>query len=174
MISKLSGRNCRTVDGGRAPTVLATLAPFLRECKVKVKALGAKAAGPVCVVWDIDQTLLISMEDEADTVLRHPQMYEVYMYAQKLGYKTFIVTARPDTPSNRAFTVKELHSKGFYNWDGLYLIPDDDNVDVGEWKTRIRRELGKQYVVCASVGDNDWDLFGREHLLGLLLPVPRH
>ena len=94
------------------------------------------------VMFDIDETLI----HESGSPIY--EMIQLFFACQSLGYKTIIITARPNTIMNRHYTTIQLLSLG--------IVPSEVHYCAAENKTACKRRTGYRYVL--SVGDQLTDL----------------
>jgi hypothetical protein len=102
------------------------------------------------VMFDIDDTLI-------DTIYQEP-IYSSIRLAQEaknLGYKVIIITARPNYPDVREFTISQLNEVNV-PFDELYLSVK---------KSDIKQDTGYKYIL--SVGDQWHDTTDSEHFIKL-------
>lgn len=97
---------------------------------------------------------------------------DLYRKALRDGIKVFFVTGRSE--SERAATEKNLIAAGYSNWTGLYLRPNQyDLQTIMPYKTKTRAMISKQgYTIIASIGDQYSDIRGGYALKGFKLPNP--
>jgi len=111
------------------------------------------------VVLDIDGTVLKNYDnDVAKCVVGFRPFVQACSWA---GIAVFIVTARPDAPYNRQWTVNQLKACGLWDYivpkDGLYMRQESE--DTGPFKFNSREEIrGRGYTILLSVGDQFLDL----------------
>jgi len=100
------------------------------------------------VMFDIDDTLWEPM-----TNARIQPMIELLYTARMLGYTIIVITARPGTPTNREWTISQLHGM-------LGVVPDHLMFCAPEHKSAVKAELeraGRARFIM-SVGDQWTDL----------------
>lgn len=113
------------------------------------------------IVLDIDGTVLRNYDNNvAKCVVGFRYFVEACFRG---GIHIFFVTARPDTPSNREWTVNQLKSCGFWQFvvpsRGLYMR--DEGEDTGPFKLESRQDIRKRgYTILLSIGDQFLDLAG--------------
>lgn len=124
--------------------------------KVKSAAmnfLSNRTRGPTdAVMFDIDDTLL-------STSGSHPirEMLSLYKFAEMIGYKMIIITARPYSEENRLWTTRQLLEIGINPYN-IYFVPPQE-------KGPLKKKLGLNFVL--SVGDQWTDLTDTEKLIKL-------
>ena len=110
-----------------------------------------KMLNKTTVVFDIDDTL-ISMDGTGIKPI-----IDLYHHAIKLGFDVSIVTARPDSKSNRRETLRQLEEHNIVLPRRMYMRPD--NMDPDKFKTMSRKHIEDQgFTVLCSVGDMTWDI----------------
>jgi len=104
------------------------------------------------VVFDIDDTLIDSLGKPMFDVI------DLYLYARKLRFKIFIITARAGADDNIRRTIVELEHFGITGYTGLYFRhPDNHNVE--NYKLVARRKIFEDgFNTVMSVGDMPWDI----------------
>jgi len=102
------------------------------------------------VMFDIDDTLI-------DTIYQEPIFSSIRLaqVANQLGYKVIIITARPNYPDVREFTISQLNDIGV-PYDELYLSIK---------KSDVKQYTGYKYIL--SVGDQWYDTTDSEHFIKL-------
>lgn len=111
------------------------------------------------IVLDIDGTVLKNYDnDVAKCVVGFRPFVQACVGA---GIAVFIVTARPDTPSNREWTVQQMIACDLWQYivpkDGLYMR--EPSRDTGPFKFASREDIRKRgYTILLSVGDQFLDL----------------
>lgn len=104
------------------------------------------------LVFDIDDTLI----DGRGKVIE-PVASVFRDFRDK--FPVFIVTARPWSRSNEAWTRDQLSRNGLDGYRDLSLMPKDLD-DVHEWKWRERRKIASRMrlPVLFTMGDRYWDV----------------
>lgn len=167
----MSGPRHRVVDAKKCPSIFAVMAPYLRQQLASIKQ---HKQLPAALVFDIDDTAIINdLVDDEDASVINPQIKQIYDYAKQIGYVVIFVTARPYSSSNHRFTVDELRRHQYTGYHSLTLMPDDEDLDVGVFKTQTRAALSKQFTIVGSFGDQPTDVENGYFRLGVLLPVKR-
>lgn len=108
------------------------------------------------VVYDIDDTLL--SPDKNQPI---PEIIHTLIHAVKHGFNVSLITARPGTPNNIAWTVGQLREMGIHGYKNLYFIhPRKTSYSgISRYKTLARKHLWNTgHEVLISVGDKEWDM----------------
>jgi hypothetical protein len=103
------------------------------------------------VMFDIDETLIHVDGSPID------EMISLFKLCKVLGYKTIIITARPNHAVCQHDTILQLSSLGIFPSE-VYYVPAD-------LKTQVKEKTGYNYVL--SVGDLNTDLHGSEYFIKL-------
>lgn len=107
----------------------------------------------LCVIFDIDDTLISTMESKPIK-----QTYDLYNKCLQLGLTVFIVTARNALQSNIKVTQKELHKYNIINYHTIYFRPINIR-DIFKYKYDCRKDIfDKGYHCIMSIGDQITDL----------------
>ena len=112
-----------------------------------------------CVVFDIDGTILVdgiySPEDNSEII---HDVYNFLLYLQNsLDIDIFIITARPESRTNRMGTIDMLQRLGI-NYRYLYMWNQNIFRNHIKYKEEARKEIFENgYNVIMSLGDNYWD-----------------
>jgi hypothetical protein len=73
----------------------------------------------------------------------------------------FFITGRSEDPVERAATELNLRDAGYEGWQHLYMRPrNNPGANVSVYKTDMRREIEKDHVIVANLGDQYSDLIG--------------
>tara|TARA_B110000467_G_C17845463_1_gene227070 strand:- start:162 stop:527 length:366 start_codon:yes stop_codon:yes gene_type:complete len=99
-------------------------------------------------MFDIDDTLLTLRAPQYDVVYPIKEMISLYKFAEMIGYKVVIITARPYSKENGLWTYQQLLEIGI-NPIRIYFAPPMEKGDV-------KVSLGLKFVL--SVGDQWTDL----------------
>tara|TARA_B100000945_G_C20396811_1_gene605287 strand:- start:375 stop:950 length:576 start_codon:yes stop_codon:yes gene_type:complete len=102
------------------------------------------------IVFDIDDTLV----DSKEKII--PSMVKLYKTCQKFGFITNIVTARPESKHNRAFTENMLKKRGIDGYEALYMMPSNITPtfnSISEYKHSARTHISKRHKILANFGD---------------------
>lgn len=114
---------------------------------LKFKSLCGKQGA---VVFDIDDTLVDGKENNIIPVVK------VYRLALALGFLCYIVTARPESPSNRRYTREMLSKNGIANYQELYMMPSKLTPtfqSISLYKFKMRTDISKQHEILCNIGD---------------------
>ncbi|MFZ4599756.1 MAG: HAD hydrolase family protein [Terrimicrobiaceae bacterium] len=103
------------------------------------------------VMFDIDETLIHVDGSPIE------EMISLFKLCKVLGYKTIIITARPDFAVIQCQTVLQLSSLGIFPTHTYHVPP--------QFKTQVKEQSGYNYVL--SVGDLYTDLYGSEYFIKL-------
>lgn len=109
------------------------------------------------VVFDIDATVLYNTRSNGCGAEPNFKVQRIYDMATKRGFDIYFVTARPGMPSNRQWTIEQLHCMGFDNFKDLYMRSGKDRTvsDIARFKRNARddieRRTGKK--VLLNMGD---------------------
>ena len=109
------------------------------------------------VMFDIDDTLLRLTPPTYDTVHPIREMISLYKFAEMIGYKMVIITARPYSEENGLWTYRQLLEIGINPYTIYYASP----LEKGDYKNAI----GLNFVL--SVGDQWTDLTDTEKWIKL-------
>lgn len=132
----------------------------------------------LAIVLDIDETAIsnfknyhqpnfvgIYEDDIAKLVLKSnspaiPPILNLYRYAKSHGVAVFFVSGRKQKYEN--LTIKNLKNAGYYNWDGLYLVPNDyAQPSAVYFKSNARKQITEAgYDIVINLGDQKSDLDG--------------
>lgn len=108
------------------------------------------------IVLDVDGTVLKNYDnDVAKCVVGFRSFVEACVGA---GIAVFIVTARPDSPSNRRWTERQLEACGL--WRHItHMYMREEHEDNGPFKYESREHIRHAgYTIMLSVGDQFLDL----------------
>ena len=94
------------------------------------------------IMFDIDDTLI----KVDNTPIR--EMITLYKFAEMIGYKMVIITARPYYDENVLWTSRQLLEIGINPYNTHYCPPRD--------KGKLKFKLGYNFIIC--VGDQWTDL----------------
>lgn len=119
----------------------------------------------VCVVFDIDDTLITAKEPVAEVV-------DLLLRLRSRGVAVFLVTARTLSDEFEARTRKHLEQVGVpsHLYQRLFMMPRDERAhpsmaDVARFKYDCRKAIRRTHFIAGNVGDMVTDL--------TRLPVPR-
>ena len=109
------------------------------------------------VMFDIDDTLLRLTPPTYDTVHPIREMISLYKFAEMIGYKMIIITARPYSEENGMWTYRQLLEIGINPYKIYYAAPLE--------KGNAKNAMGLNFVI--SVGDQWTDLTDTEKWIKL-------
>jgi hypothetical protein len=154
----------------------------------RLNQVSAEDRKKIAIVYDIDETSLSNYKVMADNdfdgtlsrVKEHQEeaiaepiapVLELYRYAQSRGVSEFFITGRHE--DLRAATIKNLHSAGYENWQGLYLEPNNAKYKTAaDFKAQMRKKLTDMgYHIVLSIGDQCSDL-ATSHFVPPNHPIP--
>ena len=94
---------------------------------------------PATVVFDIDDTLLRANDGSMPRINLTIKLLHA---AQRRGYNVEIVTARPEFPSNRAWTMEQLRARGIRVPESkVHLYDEKRHRSVSHYKSTRRRAM---------------------------------
>lgn len=105
------------------------------------------AKGSLCAVFDIDGTILHE-DNGGGRPISNKMLYTFYTVCKKLSIPVYIITARPEGPEQRKWTVGQLAACGYPpgSYVSLSMMP------VKEYNR-----------VCRSGGTNPWNFSNYKH-----------
>ena len=109
------------------------------------------------VMFDIDDTLLRLRPPNYATIYPIREMISLYKFAEMIGYKMVIITARPYSEENGLWSYRQLLEIGINPYTIYYAPP----LEKGNYKNAI----GLNFVL--SVGDQWTDLTDTEKWIKL-------
>lgn len=116
----------------------------------------------LCVVFDIDDTLIDSM----DNTSIDPMIY-LYHRLEGMRIPIFIITARNEEYAE--YTRKQLLTHGIDNYESLYMVGNHDGK--GQRKAQIRAYIESMgYDILLNIGDDSSDFIDDHFIYGLKLP----
>ncbi len=114
------------------------------------------------VVFDIDDTLVDRNERPI------PPLMQLYHWCAENHIRCFVVTARPESTTNRMATSSMLAEHGIVP-KHLYMMPATSGLpspeQVSRYKRQCREEIAQRYKILGNFGDMWWDV--------IRLPVER-
>lgn len=125
-----------------------------------------KSSKPICVVFDIDDTILCTNENE------HGHMNQTTIYIQRTGksvleisrkmsFHIVFVTARLGDPQSRAYVISQLKSLNLFVCNELYMQSKTDT-NTAKYKQSIRAKLAKKYTILLNCGDQISDFYNTD------------
>lgn len=136
---------------------------ILMAMKYLTKRVAQLGANKCAVAIDIDETILFNKKCnkiEINYIVR-----QLFGLCKNLGVSVYIITARPDNPDNRKFTVDDLTNCGYPpgSYEHLYMQPErlyNSRRNFSSFKATTRekivRDTGKTLVL--NVGDQWSDM----------------
>jgi hypothetical protein len=113
----------------------------------------------VCIVFDIDGTLLFNHESYKTTfgAKVNAGVKKLYDKAVQLDIPVYLVTARPDSTENREETLKQLGALGYHKFYGLIMCPPEVRsfTGVASFKEQARQHIVDKIgrVIAQNWGD---------------------
>lgn len=118
---------------------------------------------PLVAVFDIDDTLVMDVEDEAFHV--NPAVVKLFQSLKSLGCENYVVTARQHGTEERKFSLDQLRAVGIDCRPGhLFHCPARDRSrgtqGVAEFKARARQRIAEKHgtKLALTVGDQWTDM----------------
>ena len=102
------------------------------------------------VIFDIDDTLVNDKEQGI------PDMIKIYKLCLHLNFIVNIITARPETKTNRIATQEMLQRNGITKYEALYMMPSDITPtyqSISQYKYNARMDVAKRHHILANCGD---------------------
>lgn len=125
----------------------------------------------LAIVLGINETALSNFYDIGKSELSKGQLQthdkpalvpvlNFYRFARQHHIAIFFITRRPE--SGRKQLIKNLKDTGYYNWQGLYMLPQDYQVNSQvPFKVDARKHITNQgYTIVLTLGDQATDLEG--------------
>lgn len=108
-----------------------------------------------CVVLDIDGTVLLNSSGGPTRCVRH--FKSLCDACSSNGIALFCVTARPEDPTNRAYTLRQLEKCGIQPIKKVYMRPSGS--EYAKYKYNARKDVGKAgHTVLLTIGDQFADI----------------
>jgi predicted secreted acid phosphatase len=122
---------------------------------------------PPCVVFDVDETMLLNHPSGDDTFKTQKVGKSLFQHAAKENIPVFIVTARAKSQWAKKYLVEQLKATGYdlSNVRGIYMQSRAfiDNEDGGaDFKRHARDKIGESYTIVVNAGDRWTDVL-RNH-----------
>lgn len=112
-----------------------------------------------CIVLDIDGTVLLNERDGATRCVLH--FHSLVSACTQNDITVFCVTARPEDPDNRAYTMRQLEKCGVTPVAKVYMRAPD--AEYATYKYRARRNIAAHgFTVLLTVGDQWADISLKE------------
>lgn len=127
----------------------------------------------LCVVFDIDDTLLLHTDTEVGP---NTPVCELLAYCASVGVRIHVITARPE--STRGVTQRDL-SRVVPVYDTLHMLPPSvERCGIGLWKFVTRwhclmtdaQTHGRARMIF-SIGDQWWDLLRDEEQIDSAIEI---
>lgn len=155
-----SRKSCEAVRSAKFPLLMR-----VRDSTVAVEwalaFLGCMrhlAAKP-CIVLDIDGTVLLNESDGMTRCVLH--FHSLVDACSQNGITVFCVTARPEGPDNRAYTMRQLEKCKITPVAKVYMRPPD--AEYATYKYRARKDIAAHgFSVLLTVGDQWADISLKE------------
>jgi predicted secreted acid phosphatase len=126
----------------------------------KGKGRGRGAVKPLAIVFDIDGTAIYN-HSASEGHRRNPDLYAIYQYAIENNILVFFLTARPDTATNRAYTIEDLRKSGYTpgTYHQLIMRPNrETHHNYSAYKYKKREDIAQVFNLLMSVGDTKYDM----------------
>ncbi len=143
------------VRTGTTKQVVARVVEMLKDKHVSLK----KTYGKPIVCFDVDECLLEWTGENSSR--RRKDVAPLYEATKELGFKLYIITARPKTKNGLVYLRNQLETLGYDpdEFENLYMMPreySDPGVFKSEARAHIRRKTGRDIVLM--VGDQPTDV----------------
>ena len=147
-------------------TVLFEMIDYMKDpvevMKKAVKYLSVQAKQKVsgCVVFDIDDTILSSKEENSQDYLAHNSLgKKIFDTCKKLDLPIILITARTGSKCSYKYLKQQLDTLNISGYQAIYMQSTKDT-DTSHYKARIRHLLCKKYKrIVLSCGDQLTDHF---------------
>jgi len=143
------------VRSGTTTKIISRVVEMLEKKHVALK----KSYEEPIVCFDVDECLL--EWTGPNTSRQRKDVAPLYEAAKKLGFKLYIITARPKTTGGLVYLRNQLSELGYDPdvFEKLYMMPreyDDPGVFKSDARAHIMRQTGKDIVLM--VGDQPTDV----------------
>jgi predicted secreted acid phosphatase len=112
------------------------------------------------IIFDIDETCVVNTQSyfQGINYLKRsiPGSLSLYNILKSAGFKLAFISARD--VSALSFSVDQLSSLGFRNYDYIFHIDKKKEDNSNDWKRRVRKYLSEKYKIVASIGDQVGDI----------------
>lgn len=112
------------------------------------------------IILDIDGTCVYNTVNDGHRV--NKDVYQIYRWALENCVAVFFLTARPDTPKNRNYTLNDLAKSSYTTYEGLIMRPESDERKNGSnysaYKAAERAKINRHYEVIMNCGDTFQDM----------------
>lgn len=122
---------------------------------------------PPCVVFDVDETLILNHPTKEDAFKTHPVGKSLFNYAAENNVPIFVVTARAKSQWAKNYLLKQLKHVGYdtSKIKGVYMqakawIDNDDGGAV--FKKAAREKIAQTHTIVVNAGDR-WSDVVTEH-----------
>jgi predicted secreted acid phosphatase len=132
----------------------------VERCVTQELRKAARGVQNPAVVFDIDDTVLINDSSVPGDARPNHSIMGIYKAALAMGMTVFIVTARPESPSNRKWTREQLELVHVYDYKKLFMLPKQESfAATSAFKLRARKEIADMgYTILLNVGDQWTDV----------------
>jgi len=141
------------VDYSKDPEYVMECVKAFLKCKLR-----KSPAENWCVVMDIDETLLYTLEDTEEVALQ-PVGRAIYSLCRRLKLDVVLITARVANRASRDYLLQQLETLDYADHAALFMVDkqheDDDSPAACKFASRM--EYGKP--VLLNVGNRCCDLF---------------
>ena len=108
------------------------------------------------VVFDIDETLLYTLEDEVGL---QPVGHALYRFCVDQGFVVELVTARVGDPHGLQYLQEQLHTLEYTGYHAISMVNTEHKYDDSPALCKLRSRLDIQKPVILNVGNRVSDLF---------------
>lgn len=114
----------------------------------------------LAIVFDIDGTAIYN--NKKNSHRQNDCLFKIYQWALRNDIAVFFLTARPDTPDNRNYTVNDLANSGYNSYKALRMRPTEDlrrnGNNYSAYKAAERVKINQNYNLLMSFGDTLLDM----------------
>jgi hypothetical protein len=107
-------------------------------------------------VFDVDETLLITMEDE---VAVHPAGHALYHFCREQNFRIVLVTARLGDRNSLNYLQAQLRTLGYTGYHSISMVNQQHQFDATPALCKLRSRLDIGKPVLLNVGNRLVDLF---------------
>ena len=147
---------CKAIASNKFPLLMQVSSPEV-AVQWALAFLGCMRhlANRPCLVLDIDGTILLNMADGTTKCVSY--FHALVKACVANGITVFVITARPDEPYNRTYTLKQLNKCGITPVEKLYMRPED--AEYSSYKFNARKDITSQgYTILLTIGDQFADI----------------
>jgi len=147
---------CVPLSNGTGPLLMEvdSVATSIRWALAYLGCTRAMVSNPA-ISLDIDGTVLLNMSDGHTKCVRH--FKNLVDACDEAGISVFYITARPDSPSNRNHTERQLKACGIDKHVKMFMMPSRAEYSRYKFGCRLKvAEMG--YTILLSVGDQFADV----------------